>query len=151
MKVQAWLGLLAGMVSLIRLAQADEIEVVSVCGDAVGHSWYFANAIFDDPGWSPDGVTGSFSLVRDSNGFNIISEDREQPFDARAEGAEVVHLNNAGLPEFISLLLVWDWAGTTEHYLFRLSPQGDGEVVWTKAFLSWVQGASVMRAECRGP
>jgi hypothetical protein len=102
-------------------------------------------------GWATDGIAkGSFELIQDGENFDIITTDAVGSRSTKADGAAIIRANG-DIPGVFVILAAYS-TGTVEHYLFELTPQGEGQVVWgTVRPMGSLPKSSLMQAKCRSP
>ncbi len=138
---------------LVALAVSVRAETITRCGASSGQGWFFAGPTTPqgEVGWHQDTVSKGFLLIVDGDKPDIVYSDTAGPRSSRADGASVMFVpgTNSG---FKLVLLVYQAAGTVEHYLFQLDRAGNGSVAWgTARGSSLVLNSSLFVAKCRAP
>jgi hypothetical protein len=128
-------------------------KTLTRCGASEGYRYDLPGSAPKSPnlGWSRDTISkGQFDLILDGNEADIVTTDAVGTRSSKGDGASVL-VFTGDLPGTFVVLLAYT-TGTIEHFLFSLSADGSGEVVWGTAR---AQGpfpkGSLMRAACKAP
>lgn len=127
---------------------------ITTCGASSGYRYNLTspNPYLSVPkGWAEDGISsGSFELIQDGDEFDIITRDAVGSRSSKADGALIVRVEG-DIPSAFIILAAYN-TGTVEHFLFELTPQGEGQVVWgTVRSQGSLPKSSLMQAKCRSP
>jgi hypothetical protein len=127
---------------------------ITTCGASSGHRYNLTspNPYLSYPkGWASDGISaGSFELIQDGEDYDIITRDAVGSRSSKADGAIIVRADG-DIPGVFVILAAYN-TGTVEHFLFELTPQGEGQVVWgTVRPMGSLPKSSLMQAKCRKP
>ncbi len=127
---------------------------ITTCGASSGYRYNLAspNPLMSVPeGWAKDGISnGSFALIQDGDEFDIITSDAVGSRSTKADGALIVRVEG-DVPGTFVVLAAYN-TGTVEHFLFELTPRGEGQVVWgTVRAQGSLPKSSLMQAKCRAP
>lgn len=157
MRHRSWFIVAALSASLMAVSTTASAMVVTRCGSSFGYAWFFEGPFVppSEAGWGEDQISdGQITLTRDGDQWDIIYTDVTGTRSARADQGQVFYLGDGGTPGFHSVLIAYSGvgAGTVEHYLFKLNPDGRGEVAFsTMRPGGLIQKASILRAECGSP
>lgn len=139
--------------SSIVMGQASA-GTITKCGASAGYRYNLTspNPFLSVPkGWDKDEISkGSFELTKDGENFDIITTDAAGSRSSKADGALIVRVEG-DVPGTFVVLAAYN-TGTVEHFLFELTPRGEGQVVWgTVRAQGSLPKSSLMQAKCRAP
>lgn len=145
---------LAAVLFFIWLPTGAHAQVITKCGASSGFGYYLPGPLVpsDKVGWQKDGISaGGIILVNRGENPQILYVDATQNIrDAELDdGGRVRWLNRGTDGHFVVVVL---YGLAMEHFLFRLDPDGNGEVIWGSVkHATPITKSSLFRAECRKP